>query len=49
MNDLLKNTLLRAVHAGADLLRHYFEGTFEIQSKDSLNNLVTEVDKKAEE
>jgi myo-inositol-1(or 4)-monophosphatase len=31
------------------LLRHYFEGTFEIQSKDSLNNLVTEVDKKAEE
>jgi myo-inositol-1(or 4)-monophosphatase len=49
MNDLLKNTLLRAVHAGADLLQHYFEGTFEIQSKDSLNNLVTEVDKKAEE
>ena len=49
MNDLLKNTLLRAIHAGADLLRHYFEGTFEIQSKDSLNNLVTEVDKKAEE
>lgn len=49
MNDLLKNTLLRAVHAGADILRHYFEGTFEIQSKDSLNNLVTEVDKKAEE
>ena len=49
MNDLLKNTLLRAVHAGADLLRNYFEGTFEIQSKDSLNNLVTEVDKKAEE
>jgi myo-inositol-1(or 4)-monophosphatase len=49
MNELLKNTLLRAVHAGADVLRHYFEGTFEVHSKDSLNNLVTEVDKKAED
>lgn len=49
MDDLLKNTLLRAVHAGADVLKHYFEGSFEVQSKDSLNNLVTEVDKKAED
>ncbi len=49
MNDLLKNTLLRAVHSGADVLRHYFEGSFEVKSKDSLNNLVTEVDNKAEE
>ncbi|MBL7772071.1 MAG: inositol monophosphatase [Chitinophagaceae bacterium] len=48
MDDQLKNTLLRAVHAGADVLRHYFEGTFEVHSKDSLNNLVTEVDQKAE-
>ncbi len=49
MNDLLKNTLLRAVHAGADVLKQYFEGTFEIRSKDTLNNLVTEVDNKAED
>ncbi len=49
MNDLLKNTMLRAIHAGAEILRHYFEGTFEIQSKDTLNNLVTEVDKKSED
>ena len=49
MNELLKNTLLRAIHAGADVLKLYFEGTFEIRSKSSLNDLVTEVDKKAED
>jgi len=49
MNELLKNTLLRAIHAGADVLKHYFQGTFEIKSKSSLNDLVTEVDKKAED
>lgn len=49
MNDLLKNTLLRAIHAGADVLRHFFEGTFEVESKDTLNNLVTEADKKSED
>ncbi|HMN32036.1 MAG: inositol monophosphatase [Chitinophagaceae bacterium] len=49
MNDKLKNTLLTAIHEGAKILRHYFEGSFEIKSKDTLNNLVTEVDKKAEE
>ncbi len=48
MQELLKNTLLRAVHAGADLLVEYFEGTYEIHSKDTINNLVTEVDKKSE-
>ncbi len=49
LNNDLKNTLLRAVHAGADILKHYFEGEFEIHSKDTINNLVTEVDKKAED
>lgn len=49
MNDKLKNTLLRALHAGADVLKHYFEGTFEVSSKDTINNLVTEADKKSEE
>jgi myo-inositol-1(or 4)-monophosphatase len=49
MNDALKNTLLHALHAGADVLEKYFEGTFEVSSKSSLNDLVTEVDKKAED
>ncbi|MBP6456880.1 MAG: inositol monophosphatase [Chitinophagaceae bacterium] len=49
MIALLKNTLLKAVHAGADELTKYFGGEFEISSKDTLNNLVTEVDKSAED
>jgi myo-inositol-1(or 4)-monophosphatase len=49
MNDLLKNTLLRAVHAGASVLTQYFDGAFEVRSKSSLNDLVTEVDQKAED
>lgn len=49
MNEELKNTLLRALHAGADQLIKYFDGVFEIDRKDSLNNLVTEVDKKSED
>lgn len=49
MNDLLKNTLLRAIHAGAAVLKHFFEGSFEIESKDTLNNLVTEADKRSED
>jgi myo-inositol-1(or 4)-monophosphatase len=48
MHVQLKNTLLTAAHAGAAVLKQYFEGTFEIQSKDTINNLVTEVDKKSE-
>jgi myo-inositol-1(or 4)-monophosphatase len=48
MDELLKNTLLKAAHAAAAILRHYFEGTFLIESKDTINNLVTEVDKKSE-
>jgi len=44
----LKNTLLRALHAGADQLKEYFDGTFEVRSKERLNDLVTEVDKKSE-
>jgi myo-inositol-1(or 4)-monophosphatase len=47
--DQIKHTLLLAAHAGADLLKAYFEGTFTIESKDTINNLVTEVDKKSEE
>jgi myo-inositol-1(or 4)-monophosphatase len=49
MNETLKNTLLQAIHAGAHVLKHYFEGSFEVKSKSSLNDLVTEVDQKAED
>jgi myo-inositol-1(or 4)-monophosphatase len=49
MTEQIKNTLLKAAHAAAALLKHYFEGTYEIESKDTINNLVTEVDKKSEE
>jgi myo-inositol-1(or 4)-monophosphatase len=49
MTEQIKNTLLKAAHAAAALLKNYFEGTYEIESKDTINNLVTEVDKKSEE
>ena len=48
MTEQIKNTLLNAAHSAAAILRHFFEGTFEIESKDTINNLVTEVDKKSE-
>jgi myo-inositol-1(or 4)-monophosphatase len=49
MSEQIKNTLLRAAHAAADILKHYFEGSFIVESKDTINNLVTEVDKKSED
>jgi myo-inositol-1(or 4)-monophosphatase len=48
MTEQIKNTLLKAAHSAAAILREYFEGTFLIESKDTINNLVTEVDKKSE-
>lgn len=45
---MLKTTLLKATQAGALILQEYFNGTYEVTSKDTLNNLVTEVDKKSE-
>ncbi|RAJ10454.1 myo-inositol-1(or 4)-monophosphatase [Chitinophaga skermanii] len=45
---MLKQTLLKATQAGAKVLQHYFDGEFEVTSKDTINNLVTEADKKAE-
>ncbi len=47
--ETLKATLLKAAHTGADILKQYFEGTFEVHSKDTINNLVTEVDQKCED
>jgi myo-inositol-1(or 4)-monophosphatase len=46
---MLKATLLKATQAGAKVLKEYFNGTFEISSKSTTNDLVTEADKKAEE
>ena len=45
---MLKSTLLKATQAGAKVLQEYFNGTFTISHKDTINNLVTEADQKAE-
>lgn len=41
--------MLKAAETGAGIMKAYFNGKFEISSKDTLNNLVTEVDKKSEQ
>ncbi|HVI44528.1 MAG TPA: inositol monophosphatase family protein [Chitinophaga sp.] len=45
---MLKTTLLKATEAGGKILQQYFNGTFEVSSKSTLNDLVTEADKKSE-
>jgi myo-inositol-1(or 4)-monophosphatase len=45
---MIKNTLLRAMDAGAAELRRYFNGNFTIASKSSVNDLVTEADHASE-
>ena len=45
---MIKNTLLKAVEAGGKELKHFFNGSFTIASKGSLNDLVTEADHAAE-
>lgn len=45
---MLKATLLKATYAGGKILQQYFNGAFQISSKSSLNDLVTEADKQAE-
>ncbi len=45
---MFKDTLLQAVQAGADQLRHYFDKKFEITNKEGINNLVTEADHASE-
>ncbi len=48
MNEL-KETLYKAVYAAGDILKTYFQKKFNIESKDIISNLVTEVDKRSEE
>jgi myo-inositol-1(or 4)-monophosphatase len=44
----MKNILLKAAHEAGKIVKENFEGTFKIESKDRLSNLVTEVDKNSE-
>ena len=41
---MLKSTLIRAVEAGAAVMKQYFQGEFTISNKEGINNLVTEAD-----
>ncbi len=45
---MLKSTLLRATEAGAKVLQHYFNGSFEVSHKENVNDLVTQADKESE-
>lgn len=45
---MLKTTLLKATEASGKILQQYFNGPFEVSSKSSINDLVTEVDKRSE-
>jgi myo-inositol-1(or 4)-monophosphatase len=45
---MIKNTLLKAMDAGAAELRRYFNGNFSITSKGTINDLVTEADHASE-
>ena len=45
---MIKNTLLNAVEAGGKVLKQFFNGSFTIESKGSLNDLVTEADHASE-
>lgn len=39
---------MEAAREAGKIIHHYFDGTFSIENKDSINNLVTEVDKHSE-
>lgn len=45
---MLKQTLLKAVEAGAAEMSRFFNGEFKISNKEGINNLVTEADHAAE-
>ncbi|RBL93750.1 inositol monophosphatase family protein [Chitinophaga flava] len=45
---MLKSTLLKATEASGKILQQYFNGRFEVSSKSTVNDLVTEADKKSE-
>jgi myo-inositol-1(or 4)-monophosphatase len=45
---MLKTTLINAAKAGAAVMQHYFNGSFQVSNKEGINNLVTEADKESE-
>src|SRR5690242_3909424 len=45
---MLKSTLLNAARVAGGILEEHFNGNFNVSSKDTINDLVTEVDKKSE-
>ena len=47
--DDLKEVLISATMEAGKIIHHYFNGVFKIDHKDGINNLVTEVDKLAED
>lgn len=47
MTDL-KKVLLEATHEAGKIIQQYFQGSFAIDNKEGINNLVTEVDTRAE-
>lgn len=48
MTDL-KEVLLEAIKESGAIIQQYFQGHFTVESKEGINNLVTEVDKLSEE
>lgn len=44
----MKNTLLKSITESGKILQEYFRKDFRIESKDTISNLVTEVDKMSE-
>lgn len=47
-NTIFKKELLRIINAAGELVKKGFEQEFEIEHKDGINNLVTEIDKASE-
>lgn len=45
---MIRTTLLQAAEEAGRIIQEHFNGNFDISSKDTINNLVTEVDKKSE-
>ena len=49
MMNQLKEVLFSATKEAGEIILRYFDGTFKIDHKEGINNLVTEVDKLAED
>ena len=45
---MLKSTLIEAIHAGANEILRFFNGSFKVSNKAGINNLVTEADHASE-